>query len=191
MASIGHLAAGACVGVLQSRLTPVRPSRAILGGCFLALSPDLDILLSRLLPGGFLQHRVMTHSLLFAVAVAVLVGLASRNRCPAGRVGLFAFLAIGSHGLLDTLSLVGDGPRLLWPLLDAGILSPWQVVPGVATASDYFSVLAIPTFLAELLVFSPLIVATVGLMMQGRERGMGNGERVAVNEEWGPIIHRR
>ncbi|MGH7657856.1 MAG: metal-dependent hydrolase [Gemmatimonadales bacterium] len=188
MASIGHLAAGACVGALLSRLTPVRPSWAILGGCFLALSPDLDLLTSRIGIAGvhFLRHRAMTHSLVFAFVVALMIGLAFRRRYPGARVGLFAFLAIGSHGLLDTLSLVGDGPRLLWPFLDAGVISPWQVVPGVATAADYFSILAVPTFLVELLVFAPLVVATVVLLMQGsekREEEKGDGEEGAGSGE--------
>lgn len=174
MASIGHLAAAAAVGALQSRLTRVRPSWAILGACALAVAPDLDLVTDHLgaPEGHFLAHRGMTHSLLFAVALALIVGLALRRRYPAARAGLFAFLALASHGLLDTLSRVGDGPRLLWPWLDRGLQSPWQPVPGVPTALDYFSIHAIPTFLVEAVVFSPLIILAV-LLLNGREEVTG------------------
>lgn len=176
MASIGHLAAGAAVGALQSRITRVRPSWAILGACALAVAPDLDLISYHLWAGDGdpLAHRGMTHSLVFAVALALIVGLALRRRYPGARAGTFAFLALASHGLMDTLSHVGDGPKLLWPFLDRGIQSPWQPVPGVPTASDYFSIHAIPTFLVEAVVFSPLVVAAILLLMSRDGEGVSS-----------------
>ncbi len=182
MASIGHLAAGAAVGALQSRITRVRPSWAILGACALAVAPDLDLISYHLWApdGDPLAHRGMTHSLIFAVALAIILGVALRRRYPDARVGLFAFLALASHGLMDTLSHVGDGPKLLWPFLNRGIHSPWQPVPGVPTASDYFSIHAIPTFLVEAVIFSPLVVVAVLLVMsrEGQESSPARPERV-------------
>lgn len=97
------------------------PELALLGGVgvlLLATLPDSDLRVP------FLSHRGPTHTLLFLLAVAGLLGAA--GWVVAGRTGLaersllaaFAFLVgalgIGSHLLADVLTPMGIAP--FWPL---------------------------------------------------------------------------
>ena len=66
-----------------------------------------------------LGHRGATHSLAVALAVVVIVTLlAMAVRLPARRVAIGAFLAIGSHAILDSLTR-GPGVAWLWPFSSA------------------------------------------------------------------------
>ena len=58
--------------------------------------------------------------------------------------------------MLDTMSRHGTGPMLLWPFSTATYEFPWRPIPGVESATLYFSVQAIPTFLVETLLTLPI-----------------------------------
>jgi inner membrane protein len=126
---VGHMAAGAAVFLAHHRLSerPVRWALPVL--VFLAISPDLDYLprwLWHLHPA-----TRFTHSLLFCVAIGVLVWLLCtplRRRQPQALTLGMALLASTSHVLLDTL--VGAHPEpLLWPFSATEILWPLGLLP--------------------------------------------------------------
>lgn len=96
--------------------------------------PDLDVFVGPLLFGDTLQaeqfHRTITHSLMFSVLVAPVIGnlLASRIQDPSshGSAGwskkhpharlhrtLLSFWCLATHWMLDTLT--GYGTMWLWP----------------------------------------------------------------------------
>ncbi|MGE0352491.1 MAG: metal-dependent hydrolase [Gemmatimonadales bacterium] len=163
MASIGHLAVGAALGALYVQTTDSpRPRRTIAAFAALALAPDLDLVTSFLgAPHGTaLAHRGMTHSEPFALVVGVLIGLAAWRlfRAPGLWTALCAFLAVGSHGFLDTLSRHGAGPMLFWPFTTGTYEFPWRPIPGVESAAAYLTSQAIPTLVTESLLFLPFIL---------------------------------
>ena len=160
MASIGHLAVGAALGAVYSRKTGSNPRVAILTFAGLALVPDLDLVTSAFgVPDNTpLAHRGITHSFPFALAVALLVGASIGDRGRGILAGLLTFGALASHGFLDSMSQLGNGPMLFWPLTTQSYEFLWRPIPGVLTAADYLTRQAIPTLVIELLLFLPFVV---------------------------------
>jgi membrane-bound metal-dependent hydrolase YbcI (DUF457 family) len=134
-----------------------------LGFACLATGADLD-LLARFVDGRSHHHEI-THSLGFAVAVGVAVGLWARwRRWPgAARAGWLAGVAWALHGLVDFTSRDTNppfGPMLLWPFSDQYWISPvivfldtartlsWATVQKDALAMLWEAVLLGPALLA-------------------------------------------
>ena len=101
------------------------PVPVIVTGVILAMLPDVDVI-------GFgfgidyadsWGHRGASHSLLFA-AIAALLATALIRPDRYVMAGLFLFVSIASHGLLDTLTNGGLGAALLWPWDDARHFAP-------------------------------------------------------------------
>jgi inner membrane protein len=171
MASIGHLAAGAALGAIYSRKTGSNPPATILTFAALALAPDLDLITSfwGVPPNTPLAHRGISHSLFFALAVGCLVGLLYRGR--AGQKSLaggVAMAALASHGVLDTMSQLGNGPMLLWPVSAQSYEFIWRPIPGVLNAAHYLTVQAVPTLIIETLIFLPLILFALATLLPRR-----------------------
>ena len=160
MASIGHLAVGAALGALYSRTTGSNPRTAILTFAGLAVAPDLDLVTGAfgVLPDTPLAHRGITHSLVFAFTIAALAGVWAKSRGRGWVTWAVTLAALASHGLLDTMSQLGGGPMLLWPLSHQSYGFVWRPIPGVLNASHYLTIEAIPTLVAETLMFLPLII---------------------------------
>lgn len=122
-----------------------------------------------------LGHRGLSHSLLFAAALAAALTpmcrrLAPRARWPA--IAAFLFLCTASHGLLDMLTNGGLGIALWAPLSEARLFfpaRPIQVSPlGLARFLDGS---AWPVLLSELRwVWLPAVVAALPLWYAGRQR---------------------
>ena len=119
MDSVTQFALGAAVG--EAVLGRKVGNRAPLWGGLVATVPDLDVI-----PGQFLDpvarlafHRGVTHSILFAVALAPLLGgLLARLRRNAGADRhdwtRLSFWALVTHPLLDCFTTWGT--QLFWPL---------------------------------------------------------------------------
>lgn len=169
MATIGHLAAGAVCGAVYSRATGARPASAVAAFAALAAAPDLDLLLI-----GFdtsatpLTHRTMTHSLSFAVATGALVGVLARTRARRRLLSVLAVLALASHGLLDALTRLGQGPRLLWPFTQTRFAFGWQPIPGTQSFQEYFTLAAAPVYAQEFVLHMPLFVVAALILLWGR-----------------------
>lgn len=113
---LGHALAGLAIAWSAEaiRKTPVKvePRFTLAGTCLaLAIGPDLDFLYPP-------AHRMMTHSLLAAACVGLLLWHTHRRRDDGWRVAMICAVAYGSHLLLDWLG--GDtkrpaGIQLLWP----------------------------------------------------------------------------
>ena len=99
----------------------------------LAVSPDLDVLGSRLgLPYGHVfGHRGATHSLGLALLFGLLswIGCRALGRSPRWAVGIV--VALASHGILDAATNGGLGVALLWPLSAKRFFFPWRPLPVV------------------------------------------------------------
>ncbi len=98
----------------------------------LAAAPDLDVVGMALgLPYAHpLGHRGLTHSLLFAALVAAASVPLWRRVLPerAGQAAALSFLALASHGLLDTFTDAGLGIALWLPFDDGRVFAPWRPI---------------------------------------------------------------
>lgn len=107
------------------------PRRLLLAGAVAAILPDLDVVAFRLhiAYADTLGHRGASHSLAFALFVAVLAAWGARQlQC--NRRLAFAYVAVcaASHPLLDMFTNGGLGVALWWPWSDARMFTAWQVM---------------------------------------------------------------
>lgn len=162
MASLGHIA----VGMAAARIYPHEPpsprpslSSALVWSA-LSFLPDADVV-------GFALgvrysdvwgHRGATHSLVFAVAVGAIIGLAAPVfRRPGIRTGVLATLVLASHPLLDMLTDGGLGCALFWPFDLTRHFAPWNPIPVSPIGLQFFSPYGMYAASVELLFFAPLI----------------------------------
>jgi inner membrane protein len=106
------------------------PARVWWAGAVCAVAPDSDVLGVYLgVPfGSVLGHRGLTHSLVFAAALAGALAPAMVPRGTRLRVWLFLFVATASHGLLDAMTNGGIGVAFFAPF-DAGrYYLPWRPI---------------------------------------------------------------
>ncbi len=125
----------AVVGASLSTLSPSSVPRARCAAALAIASmfPDADVLaFSFGIPyEHHLGHRGLSHSLSFALAVAVAIGLTEFHRAAIPRLhrlwltSLF-FVAVASHGLLDSLTNGGLGVGLLLPFREGRFFAPWR-----------------------------------------------------------------
>jgi len=185
MASIGHLATGALIGAVYSRVTDTKPLPAMAAFAGLALAPDLDLLAIPFNPRGTpLEHRVLSHALPFAAVVSLALALALGKRPYRLLLGGMSFLAMASHGVLDGFTRHGRGPALWWPFSDARYAFSWQPLRGSESFAGYFTWQGIPTVLTEAVMFLPVMALTVLIIARrGRSLGLGTTAEMAAASE--------
>jgi len=114
-----------------ARRKHLRPAAAV--GFVGGMAPDLDVLIRSSTDSllAIEYHRHFTHALAFIPTGAMLVALVVwpliqrwRPDLKFARVYLWAFLGLGSHGLLDAMTSYGT--RLLWPFSDTRVA--WNVI---------------------------------------------------------------
>ncbi len=136
----------------------------------LSLLPDADVIgfafgVAYSAPFG---HRGASHSLVVALAIGVLAGLAtgvstdeagaSRARYPAWlRVGLLVGVVVGTHGPLDMLTDGGRGIALLWPFSTARVFAPWRPLPVAPIGLNFLSGYGCAVAMTEAVYFLPLL----------------------------------
>jgi membrane-bound metal-dependent hydrolase YbcI (DUF457 family) len=168
MASIAHLAAGAACGAAYARATSTEPAHAIAAGALMALSPDLDFFAAPFgAQGTPLEHRVMTHSLVFALLVGAALGAIWGARGHRWLGAVTGVATLSSHGIMDAMTTSTPGPQLLWPFLSAPIRFGWRPIPGTHSFQDYFTTAGLPVLSAEAIVCIPLLVLTAWLTLSG------------------------
>ena len=150
------------------------PPRLLLAGVVASTVPDLDVLtFSWGVPyAAPLGHRGFSHSLLFAVALALLGAAAARAlRAPPVRTFAFLFVAGASHGALDTLTTGGLGVALLWPWSDRRLFAPaaLRVIAVSPLGLGFFSARGLTVLGSEVLWIWPIALA-VSLMLVGVRR---------------------
>jgi len=114
-----------------------RRSRAIVWslGALCAVAPDLDAVTSflfRIPYRAMLGHRGLSHSLLVAAVLALLVTVIVRRARLASpgpaRLWLFFFVATASHGILDAMTNGGLGVAFFAPFSDERYFFPWRPI---------------------------------------------------------------
>ena len=104
-------------------------------GALCAVAPDLDVVASFLflIPyRDMLGHRGLSHSLVAAAALALLVTAVARRAWPespgAATLWLYFFAATASHGLLDAMTNGGLGVAFFAPFSDTRYFFPWRPI---------------------------------------------------------------
>lgn len=154
MPGLGHVAVGLAVSRHAGGL-PRRWAMPLLAG--LAVLPDLDVVANLLGAGYFspIAHRGIFHSPFFAALVAL--GAALLARALGGeplRWGLLVLLAVGSHGLLDSLTEGDLGVPLAWPFSARRFHAPRVPFPMTPVR---LSLHGLKVALLEAAIFSPLL----------------------------------
>lgn len=117
------------------------PRRLTLLGIVCSVLPDADVVGFRfgVSYGHLFGHRGFSHSIAFAVLVAV-VAAASAGRLGVRRRVAFAFvlLATASHGFLDALTNGGLGIAFFSPFSNARYFLPWEVLQVSPIGIEHF-----------------------------------------------------
>jgi inner membrane protein len=153
VASLGHIAVGMAVGRTWSRAAAWR---SMLAFSAFAMLPDADVIAFALripyeAPFG---HRGASHSLVFAAAVAAAsMAVVKTERL---RMAGLMFVAVGSHGLLDSLTDGGLGIGLLWPFSNERFFAPVQPIPVAPIGAGMLSLRGLYVLGFELVMFAPV-----------------------------------
>jgi inner membrane protein len=105
--------------------------RLLAAGVVASVVPDLDVLAFRLgIPyAAEFGHRGFSHSMLFALIVAIIgASLARSLRSTPRRSFWFLFVAVASHGILDAFTNGGLGIAFLWPFSGERFFAPIQPI---------------------------------------------------------------
>ena len=104
-------------------------------GALCAVAPDLDVVTSfvfRIRYSDMLGHRGLSHSLLSAAVLALVVTAIARRRWPdspgAATLCLYFFAATASHGFLDAMTNGGLGVAFFAPFSDTRYFFPWRPI---------------------------------------------------------------
>lgn len=188
---VGHFAVPAAIRVARAM-----PVRVLVAGFVASMLPDADTIgLPLGVPQhGIAGHRGLTHSIVFAVAVATLASIAlaprsTRSRSPvdgmpsraAGPRGprrarwhVFAFLlaCTASHPLLDALTDGGPGVMLGWPFSTARVFAPWRPIEVSPIGAGFFSARGLVVVASELVwvLLPAFALALTARLMRGRGR---------------------
>jgi inner membrane protein len=159
---------------------PATPRRLWVLGALCAIAPDADV-------AGFLLgvpydhalgHRGLSHSLVFAAALAGLLTVALLPRARAGfslsRAFAYLFLATATHGVLDAFTNGGLGVAFFAPLANERFFFPFRPIQ--------VSPIGIPAFLSErgiLILLNEMIwvgVPSIALWLAARAARRGRAE---------------
>jgi inner membrane protein len=155
---------------------PRRIGARLLGaGVVASMLPDADVVGHHLgIPYVHdLGHRGLTHSLAFAVALALVAALAARPlRAPRGVAFLFVLAACASHGLLDMLTNGGEGIALFWPLSSERHFLPWRPLDVAPLSVRQFLAEPAAVLASELRwIWLPALALAAAGWLSGRLRG--------------------
>lgn len=121
------------------------PARFWLLAALCAILPDADVISFSFNPerGSMLGHRGFSHSLLFALLLALLIVRLAFKRTPAFSGGwwklvTFFFVATASHGLLDALTDGGSGVAFFAPFDGTRYFFPWRPIEVSPISLDRF-----------------------------------------------------
>jgi len=107
------------------------PTLLLFYACVASILPDFDVISFKLgIPyESDFGHRGFTHSIVFALFVALLGMLFSRYfQCKKRVAFSVLFISTVSHPLLDALTNGGHGVALWWPFVSDRLFLPWQPI---------------------------------------------------------------
>jgi inner membrane protein len=143
---------------------PRLPTRVAVAGAIATILPDLDVVAFALgipyeHPFG---HRGFTHSIVFALIIAVLATWMLRVREHRRATFAFLFVCVMSHAILDAMTDGGLGVAFFAPFHDERYFFPWTPIRVSPIGARFFSARGLTTLRSELVyVWAPSIIAAV------------------------------
>ena len=150
--------------------------RARVLGVIAAMAPDADVIGFRfgIRYGDMLGHRGLSHSLLFAAALALLLMLRlliTERDANRRRVWLFLFLATASHGVLDGFTDGGLGVAFFAPFDNTRYFFPVTPIAVSPIGAGFFSMRGLHVLLNEILwIWIPGLVFGSAMLLLKRHR---------------------
>lgn len=156
----------------------VIPARLLIAGVAVSILPDMDVIAFCFgIPyHNAFGHRGFSHSLLFALLVALMGACFFRWYKTKFKYAFwFLFAAAASHGILDAFTNGGLGIAFLWPWSQTRFFAPVQVIEVAPIGfSSFFSEEGSEVLLSELIwVWLPLMsIACILFLFRraGREK---------------------
>lgn len=141
--------------------------RVLALGAVCSMLPDADVIGFSLgiRYGDLLGHRGLSHSLLFAVALAILATPLARSKDGPGwgKLWTYLFLATASHGLLDALTNGGLGVAFFAPFDKTRYFFPFRPIQVSPIGPGFFSRQGMVVIASELLWIWLPTLALVGI----------------------------
>ena len=139
--------------------------KILLACVFLACAADLDYIPGLIMGNFNLFHQQSSHSIGWAVLLAVTAWLVARARDPAAGLRIMTFLLVltSSHLVIDLLTSdasIPQGIMIAWPLSDRYVFLPFHVFPNMAK-QDWTEILKSRNFMVagvELVITLPILV---------------------------------
>ena len=139
-----HAVAAAALGKIYSG--EKRPARFWLLSALCAVLPDADVISFSFgfQRGSVFGHRGITHSLFFALLLALLVVWLAFKKTPAfskswWKLLVYFFIVTASHGLLDALTDGGTGAAFFAPFDATRYFFPWRPIEVSPVGLRFFS----------------------------------------------------
>jgi inner membrane protein len=145
--------------------------RWIAVGALCTVVPDLDTIGFRLgiHYGDLLGHRGLSHSIAFALMLALGLAMLARER--RGALFFFLFLCTISHGLLDALTNGGLGVAFFAPFDETRYFFPWRPIAVSPIGTGFFSARGLIVLGSELLwIWAPALLLYVAGTTVARRR---------------------
>jgi inner membrane protein len=143
---------------------PRLPRRVAIAGAIATIVPDLDVAAFALgIPYEHpLGHRGFTHSIAFALILAVLLPWALRVHEHRRATFAFLFLCTMSHAILDAMTDGGLGIALFAPFHNERYFLPWTPIRVSPIGPGFFSARGWETLRSEIVyVWGPCIVMAI------------------------------
>ncbi|WP_269309942.1 metal-dependent hydrolase [Oxalobacter vibrioformis] len=149
------------------------PTRLLVTGILFSVIPDFDGIgfWTGIAYGSTIGHRGLTHSLVFAVLLALFGTLFFKwFRTTARATFFFLLLTTVSHTLLDSITNGGLGVVFFWPWSNKRYFLPWQVIEvSPIRISDFLSRRGYVVLISELKwIWAPCLSAGFILMATRR-----------------------
>jgi inner membrane protein len=144
----------AVVGAVLVTAFPAKsvPRRLAVTGAACAMAPDIDVIGFHfgIHYGDLLGHRGLTHSIMFAIALAFTAQFASTGRARLNLVWLYLFLTIAEHGLLDAFTNGGLGVAFFSPFSNARYFFPLRPIGVSPIGAGFLSARGLEVLLNEI-----------------------------------------
>ena len=160
---------------------PRVPRSAVILGILASMLPDIDVVAFAFdIPyGSTFGHRGFTHSIVFALVVALLCTLFIRPRTLA--VFTFLFICAISHTVFDAMTDGGLGVAFFSPFSNERYFLPWRPIRVAPIGARAFSARGMESFVTEV-VWVWIPCAVVGLAGLALRKYVFHRERKAGKE---------
>jgi len=157
---------------------PRLPRHVAFAGAIISVLPDVDVAAFALgIPyGATFGHRGFTHSIVFALILALLATLTVRPQTHRATTFMFLFICAMSHAILDAMTNGGLGIAFFSPFSNERYFFPWRPIRVSPIGTRFFSSRGLEVLVSEVVwVWVPCaVVAAIPWWRTRRRRRVEN-----------------